>query len=74
MNVSFVVEPKCLASQEVVALIDAPAILVPLPDGGTQIEKAGIVGVGATPVQATADWGRKFSAMLARPSEARRIE
>ena len=58
---------KHFTGPEVIGLIDAPAVLTHPPDGGAQIDKAGITAVGPTPVEAAAEWGREFAEMIALP-------
>jgi hypothetical protein len=57
--------PQYFTGPEILVLLDSPAFLTNLADGGVQIEKAGIIGTGPTVTHAVAMWGRKFSDMLA---------
>jgi hypothetical protein len=57
--------PQYFTGPEILALLDAPAVLSHFAGGDVQIEKAGIIGTGPTITHAVAMWGRKFSDMLA---------
>jgi len=59
--------PTHYSGPEVVALLDAPAILSYPANGGVHVEKAGVIGFGLTVPEAAADWGRKFAKMVALP-------
>ncbi|HEV3435822.1 MAG TPA: hypothetical protein VG122_00590 [Gemmata sp.] len=63
-------KPTHFTGPEVVALLDAPAILSYPTGGGVQIEKAGIIGFGLTVPEAAADWGHKFAKMIAFPKDS----
>lgn len=59
--------PTHFTGPEVVALLDAPAILTYPWGGGVLVEKAGVTGFGQTVPEAAADWGRNFARMVALP-------
>ncbi|WP_439629577.1 hypothetical protein [Gemmata sp.] len=49
------------------ALLRAPLRVDRLRCGAVRVAKAGIVGVGATLVDAARDWGSKFAVAVAHP-------
>lgn len=54
-------------ARDILTLLDAPTSVLYPPAGGVRVEKAGIHGIGRTPVDAAADWGRRFAAMVTLP-------
>jgi hypothetical protein len=50
---------------EVLALLDSPALFTYPTDGGVQVKKAGIIGIGSTTSEAAADWARRFAEGIA---------
>jgi hypothetical protein len=53
--------------QEVLAMLNSPAILTYPKGRGVQVEKADVVGFGLTVSEAADDWGRRFAKMIALP-------
>ena len=41
-----------------------------VPDGGVEVMKAAVVGVGKTLEEAIVDWSNAFSTMIARPKDS----
>jgi hypothetical protein len=58
--------PTDFTDVQVVALLDSRTVLTHLKDGGVQIEKSGIMGIGPTASEAAADWARKFAQGITR--------
>jgi hypothetical protein len=59
--------PVYFTVEEVRAMLDGPETWTHTPDGGVQVERAGVVGFGSTLAAATADWSRTFAQMICRP-------
>lgn len=57
-------------ARNVLTLLDAPTSVTYPRKGGVRVDKAGIGGVGPTPVDAAADWGRNFARIVVLPNDA----
>jgi hypothetical protein len=60
-------ETEFFSARNVITLLDAPTRVTYAQDGGVRVEKGGVGGAGPTPVDAVADWCRRFAAMVILP-------
>jgi hypothetical protein len=62
-------DTRFFSGRNVLTLLDAPTSMTYPRGGGVRVEKAGIGGVGPTPVDAAADWGRNFARIVVLPND-----
>jgi hypothetical protein len=58
---------RVLTGPKILTMLEAAGQIVYLPEGGVEVMKATVVGVGKTLEEALVDWSITFSAMIARP-------
>ena len=63
-------DTRFFSGRNVLTLLDAPTSMTYPRGGGVRVDKAGIGGVGPTPVEAAADWGRNFARIVVLPNDA----
>jgi hypothetical protein len=63
-------DTKFFSARNVLTLLDAPTSVTYPAGGGVRVDKAGVGGAGRTPVDAAADWCRRFAAMVTLPRDA----
>lgn len=63
-------DTRFFSARNVLTLLDAPTSMTYPRRGGVRVDKAGIGGVGPTPVDAAADWGRNFARIVVLPNDA----
>ena len=53
---------------DILRLFGKPTVSSDLPGGGVMVMKGGVVGLGWSPYEATADWWQNLTDMLVPPS------